>query len=192
MVPRRRTDRDQWRSVAGWSSAFRSRSAVCLLQPAGSAAPTCDRTSVGTVPRARMMVIGRQEPPLRTCGCTMNNLLRGFCRCPESNIVAELFVLGLIFMKEFLEERLRLVRSLAENADPFTKRRLLELADSYEAGSEWPRRRRGSWDKLIFLRRQRKRWRSVFRLASRRSRCGSPRSSSSPTALSPAWMAAFS
>jgi len=35
-------------------------------------------------------------------------------------------------MKEFLEERLRLVRSLAEKADPFTKRRLLELADSYE------------------------------------------------------------
>jgi hypothetical protein len=35
-------------------------------------------------------------------------------------------------MKEFLEERLRLVRSLAEKADPFTKKRLLELADSYE------------------------------------------------------------
>ena len=35
-------------------------------------------------------------------------------------------------MKEFLEERLQLVRALAEKADPFTKRRLLELADSYE------------------------------------------------------------
>jgi len=35
-------------------------------------------------------------------------------------------------MKEFLEERLRLVRAIAEKADPFTKRRLLELADSYE------------------------------------------------------------
>jgi len=62
----------------------------------------------------------------------VNSLLRGFCRCPDSNIVAALFVLGLIFMKEFLEERLRLVRSLAQKADPFTKRRLLELADSYE------------------------------------------------------------
>jgi hypothetical protein len=37
-----------------------------------------------------------------------------------------------ILMNEFLEERLRLVRSLAEKADPFTKRRLLELANSYE------------------------------------------------------------
>jgi hypothetical protein len=62
----------------------------------------------------------------------VNSLLRGFCRCPDSNIVAALFVLGLIFMKEFLEERLRLVRSLAQKADPFTKTRLLELADSYE------------------------------------------------------------
>jgi len=35
-------------------------------------------------------------------------------------------------MKEFLEERLRLIRSMAEKADPFTKKRLLELADSYE------------------------------------------------------------
>ena len=35
-------------------------------------------------------------------------------------------------MKEFLEERLQLVRALAEKADLFTKRRLLELADSYE------------------------------------------------------------
>jgi len=35
-------------------------------------------------------------------------------------------------MKEFLEERLRLVKLLAEKADPFTRRRLLELADSYE------------------------------------------------------------
>ena len=34
-------------------------------------------------------------------------------------------------MNEFLEERLRLVRSLAEKADPFTKKRLLALADSY-------------------------------------------------------------
>jgi len=63
----------------------------------------------------------------------VNSLLRGFCRCPDSNIVAALFVLReMIFMKEFLEERLRLVKLLAEKADPFTRRRLLELADSYE------------------------------------------------------------
>jgi hypothetical protein len=62
----------------------------------------------------------------------MNNLLFGFCRRSDSNIIAALFVLGAIFMKEFLEERLRLVRALAEKADPFTKRRLLELADRYE------------------------------------------------------------
>ena len=36
-------------------------------------------------------------------------------------------------MKKFLEERTRLVRSLAEKADPFTKKRLLALADSYDS-----------------------------------------------------------
>ena len=62
----------------------------------------------------------------------MNNLLRGFCWWVHSNIVLGVSYWEAIFMKEFLEERLRLVRALAEKADPFTKRRLLELADSYE------------------------------------------------------------
>ena len=33
---------------------------------------------------------------------------------------------------EFVRERARAVRSMADNADPFTKKRLLELADRYE------------------------------------------------------------
>jgi hypothetical protein len=33
---------------------------------------------------------------------------------------------------KFIEERVKLVRSLAEKADPFIKRRLLALADRYE------------------------------------------------------------
>jgi hypothetical protein len=34
--------------------------------------------------------------------------------------------------EEFLQERARAVRSIAANADPFTKKRLLDLADRYE------------------------------------------------------------
>jgi hypothetical protein len=34
---------------------------------------------------------------------------------------------------EFLKERARAVRSIADRADPFTKKRLLDLAESYEA-----------------------------------------------------------
>jgi hypothetical protein len=33
---------------------------------------------------------------------------------------------------EFLKKRARHVRELAEKADPFTKRRLIKLADNYE------------------------------------------------------------
>lgn len=43
---------------------------------------------------------------------------------------------------EFCRERLRTVRDLAENADPFIKKRLLELARHYErrlAIAETPR-----------------------------------------------------
>jgi hypothetical protein len=36
-------------------------------------------------------------------------------------------------MTKFIEERVVLVRSLAEKADPFIKRRLLALADRYES-----------------------------------------------------------
>jgi hypothetical protein len=35
-------------------------------------------------------------------------------------------------MDEFIEERAKLVRLLAERADPFTKIRLLKLADHYD------------------------------------------------------------
>jgi hypothetical protein len=35
-------------------------------------------------------------------------------------------------MKEFIEERARLVRMLADKADPFTKVRLLKLAERYD------------------------------------------------------------
>jgi hypothetical protein len=35
-------------------------------------------------------------------------------------------------VSKFIEERIRLVRSMAENADPFIKRRLLDLATKYE------------------------------------------------------------
>jgi hypothetical protein len=35
-------------------------------------------------------------------------------------------------MQEFIEERAKLIRSLAERADPFTKIRLLKLADHYD------------------------------------------------------------
>jgi hypothetical protein len=35
-------------------------------------------------------------------------------------------------MSEFFEERARLVRSLADKADPFTKVRLLKLAERYD------------------------------------------------------------
>lgn len=34
--------------------------------------------------------------------------------------------------EEFFKERARTVREIAEKADPFVKRRLLDLADSYE------------------------------------------------------------
>ncbi len=36
-------------------------------------------------------------------------------------------------MTKFIEERARMVRSLADKADPFIKRRLLALAERYEA-----------------------------------------------------------
>jgi len=35
-------------------------------------------------------------------------------------------------MEEFIEERAKLVRSLADKADPFIKVRLIELAERYE------------------------------------------------------------
>ena len=35
-------------------------------------------------------------------------------------------------MEEFIEERAKLVRSLADRADPFIKVRLLKLAERYE------------------------------------------------------------
>jgi hypothetical protein len=35
-------------------------------------------------------------------------------------------------MEEFIEERAKLVRSLAEKADPFIKNRLIKLAERYE------------------------------------------------------------
>jgi hypothetical protein len=39
---------------------------------------------------------------------------------------------------DFLRERARAVRAIAENADPFTKKRLLELAERYESGARRP------------------------------------------------------
>jgi len=35
--------------------------------------------------------------------------------------------------EEFLKERVRLIRDLAEKADPFIKRRLMDLANNYDA-----------------------------------------------------------
>jgi hypothetical protein len=35
-------------------------------------------------------------------------------------------------MKQFMEERARVIRSLADKADPFTRTRLLTLAEKYE------------------------------------------------------------
>jgi hypothetical protein len=35
--------------------------------------------------------------------------------------------------EKFLEQRLRLIRDLADKADPFIKRRLTDLANNYEA-----------------------------------------------------------
>jgi hypothetical protein len=35
-------------------------------------------------------------------------------------------------MKQFMEERARVIRSLADKADPFTRTRLLTLAKKYE------------------------------------------------------------
>ena len=35
-------------------------------------------------------------------------------------------------METFIEERAKLVRSLADNADPYIKRRLLALAERYD------------------------------------------------------------
>jgi hypothetical protein len=45
-------------------------------------------------------------------------------------------------MDEFIEERAKLVRWLAERADPFTKIRLLNLAERYE--DKLGRRRRAA------------------------------------------------
>lgn len=36
-------------------------------------------------------------------------------------------------MTKFIEERAKMVRALADKADPFVKRRLLMLADRYDA-----------------------------------------------------------
>lgn len=36
-------------------------------------------------------------------------------------------------MTKFIEDRAKLVRSLADKADPFIKRRLLKLAERYES-----------------------------------------------------------
>jgi hypothetical protein len=35
--------------------------------------------------------------------------------------------------EEFLKQRVRLIRNLAAKADPFIKRRLMDLANNYEA-----------------------------------------------------------
>ena len=49
-------------------------------------------------------------------------------------------------MNEFIEERARLVRMLADKADPFTKVRLVKLAEKYDEqlglGSKPTRRRK--------------------------------------------------
>jgi hypothetical protein len=41
---------------------------------------------------------------------------------------------------EFLQERARAVRLIADRADPFTKKRLLTLADRYEGNLSRPSR----------------------------------------------------
>jgi hypothetical protein len=41
---------------------------------------------------------------------------------------------------QFLEERARAVRSIADRADPFTKKRLLDLAERYEGSLGRPSR----------------------------------------------------
>jgi hypothetical protein len=43
-------------------------------------------------------------------------------------------------MRKFIEERARMVRSLADKADPFVKRRLLALAERYETQLASPRK----------------------------------------------------
>jgi hypothetical protein len=43
-------------------------------------------------------------------------------------------------MEEFIEERVKLIRSLADKADPFIKPRLIRLAERYEH-ELWVRRR---------------------------------------------------
>jgi hypothetical protein len=40
--------------------------------------------------------------------------------------------LGCGFMNEFIAERSKLIRQLADGADPFTKIRLLKLAEAYD------------------------------------------------------------
>jgi len=48
-------------------------------------------------------------------------------------MLSEWFVaLGVFMDDEFLKERARIVRSLAEKADPFIKKRLLDLVEKYE------------------------------------------------------------
>ena len=42
-------------------------------------------------------------------------------------------------MKTFIEERARLVRLLADKADPFTKVRLVKLAENMTSSSGWVR-----------------------------------------------------
>ena len=43
-------------------------------------------------------------------------------------------------MEEFIEERVKLIKSLADKADPFIKPRLIRLAERYEH-ELWVRRR---------------------------------------------------
>jgi hypothetical protein len=48
--------------------------------------------------------------------------------------VVKLFLLaGLIMDGEFLKQRVRFIRDLADKADPFIKRRLMDLARDYDA-----------------------------------------------------------
>ena len=42
--------------------------------------------------------------------------------------------------EEFLKQRVRLIRDLADKADPFIKRRLMDLANNYDASIARPSR----------------------------------------------------
>lgn len=51
-------------------------------------------------------------------------------------------------MTKFIEERAKMVRSLADKADPFIKRRLLALAARYEAQLASPPRPTRTLDRI--------------------------------------------